>query len=224
MAQSSVIGRIWYRLIQLSLQLLGVAVYGLRCSGRENIPAKGGVLVVSNHQSHFDPPMVGVGCTRQMNFVARKTLWRSTVLGWLMASLRAFPIDREGSGLVGIRESMRRLERGELVLIFPEGTRSPDGQMGHFHSGFATLAIRSRGAAILPVAIHGAFDVWPRRCRLPRFGTIHVHFGPPMLAEEIEQYDQQQLTEEIERRVRRCHALLRQHSAFAQHRVGGGFL
>jgi len=87
-----------------------------------------GVLVVSNHQSHFDPPLVGIGCWRQMNFVARESLMTFRPFGWLIRSIGAIPIDRDGIGLSGIKESLKLLKRGEMVLIFPEGTRTPPGQ------------------------------------------------------------------------------------------------
>ena len=102
-----------------------------------------------------------------MNYLARETLFRFAPLGWLIHSLDAIPIDRDGLGLNGIKESLRRLKRGEMVLIFPEGTRTRDGEMAPFRPGFTVLAARSK-AWILPVAIEGAFDAWPRSRKLPR--------------------------------------------------------
>ena len=139
------------------LQLVGVAAYGIRHAGRENIPASGGVLMVSNHQSHLDPPFVGMGVARRMNYLARDTLFHFAPFRWLIHSVDAIPIDREGIGLTGIKESLRRLKRGEMVLIFPEGTRSRDGEIAPFKPGFTVLASRS-GASILPVAIDGAYE------------------------------------------------------------------
>jgi len=218
MAQRSLLNRVWYRFAQRWLQLAGVVVYQMRCTGRENIPAEGGVLVVSNHQSMFDPPLVGMACSRRMNYLARSTLFGFAPLGWLMSSLDAFPIDREGSGLAGVKETLRRLKRGEMVLIFPEGTRTADGEIAPFHPGFTSLAVRGR-AAILPVAIEGAYQVWPRGQNLPGLGTIHVHYGVPMPLEQIRDYEERELAAEVERRVRRCHALLRENPLFARHRV-----
>jgi len=214
MAKRSLPKHFWYRFSRRALQLLGVAAFGLRHWGRENIPAEGPVLVVSNHQSHFDPPFVGTGCMRRMNYLARDTLFGFAPLRWLISSLDAIPIDREGIGLSGIKESLRRLKRGEMVLIFPEGTRTRDGEIAAFRPGFTSLAVRSK-ATILPVAIEGAFAAWPRRHKLPRLGTIHIRYGPPISPEELRDYDERELLVEVERRVRRCHALLRQHPVFA---------
>ena len=169
--QRSFLSRVWYDFLNRALQLLAVAVYRVRYSGRQNIPAYGGVLVVSNHQSHFDPPLVGIGCPRPMNYLARDTLFRFAPFRWLIGSVDAIPIDREGIGLGGIKESLRRLKRGEMVLIFPEGTRTRDGQIAPFRPGFTALAVRS-GAAILPVAVEGAFQVWPRWRSFPAWGRF----------------------------------------------------
>ena len=217
MAQRSLASRLWYRFIRRILQFLGVVGYRIRYTGRENIPADGGVLVVSNHQSHFDPPLVGMACTRRMNYLARDTLFKFPPLGWLMRSLDAIPIDREGVGLSGIKESLRRLKRGEMVLVFPEGTRTRDGEIASFRPGFTALAIRSK-AAILPVAIEGAYQAWPRRRKVPRPGRIRIHYGRPILPAEIQDLEERELLAEVERRVRQCHEQLRQHPVFAGRR------
>lgn len=196
------------------IYLAGILAYRVRYSGRENIPKTGAVLVVSNHQSHFDPPLVGAGVGRRMNYLARETLFRFAPLGWLIHSLDAIPIDRDGLGLTGIKESLRRLKRGEMVLIFPEGTRTRDGDVAPFRPGFTVLAAHSN-AWILPVAIAGAFEAWPRSRKLPSLGTIHVLYGKPISPQEIAGRDERELLAEVERRVRQCHAILRKHPAFA---------
>ena len=200
--------RLWYEFLKRVLQLVAILGYRVRYSGRHNIPAESGVLVVSNHQSHFDPPLVGIGCPRRINYVARDTLFRLAPFGWLLSSVGSIPIDREGIGLGGIKESLKRLKRGEMVLIFPEGTRSPDGEIHPFRPGFTALAVRSK-AAILPVAIDGAFAVWPRWKKFPGLGRIRVHFGEPILPGEFAGRDERDLLAEVERRVRKCQVELR---------------
>ncbi len=187
--------------------LAAILAYRVRHTGKQNIPAEGGVLVVSNHQSHFDPPMIGIGCPRHMNFLARDTLFRFAPFRWLIRSLDAIPIDREGLGLSGIKESLKRLKRGEIVLIFPEGTRTRDGRIAPFRPGFTALAVRS-GATILPVAIDGTFQAWPRWRIWPGLGRVRVDYGEPILPAEIAGRDERELLAEVERRVRQCHARL----------------
>jgi 1-acyl-sn-glycerol-3-phosphate acyltransferase len=200
--------RLWYEFLKRVLQLVAILGYRVRHSGLHHIPPEGGVLVVSNHQSHFDPPLVGIGCPRRMNYVSRDTLFRFAPLGWLLSSVDSIPIDREGIGLGGIKESLKRLKRGEMVLIFPEGTRSPDGEIHPFRPGFTALAVRSK-AAILPVAIEGAFAAWPRWKKFPGLGRIRVHFGEPILPGEFAGRDERDLLADVERRVRECQAELR---------------
>ena len=213
MAERSIPNRLWYCLLQRACQFVGVLAYGVRHTGRDNIPTEGGVLVVSNHQSHFDPPLVGMGCPRRMNYLARETLFRFAPFRWLIRSLDAIPIDREGVGLSGIKESLRRLKRGEMVLIFPEGTRTRDGEISKFRPGFTALAVRTK-AAILPVAIEGAYAAWPKSRGFPRLGRIRVHFGQPIEPSEIQRLGERQLLVEVERRVRQCHEQLRRHRVF----------
>ena len=206
--QRSFLSRAWYHILQRVLQLVAVVMYRVRYSGRQNIPAEGGVLVVSNHQSHLDPPLVGIGIPRRINYLARDTLFAFAPFGWLIQSVGSIPIDREGIGLGGIKESLRRLKRGEMVLIFPEGTRTRDGQIAPFRPGFTALAVRSK-AAILPVAIEGAFQVWPRWRKWPGAGQIRVHFGVPFTPAEVAGRDERELLAEVERRVRECQAEIR---------------
>jgi 1-acyl-sn-glycerol-3-phosphate acyltransferase len=200
--------RLWYRLCQFVLQILGVVFYHLRYWGVENIPREGGVLVIANHQSFFDPLLVGSGCPRPVSYVARDSLFRFKPFAWLIRSVNAFPIDREGIGLAGIKEALKRLKRGEMVLIFPEGTRTRDGEIGRFRPGFTALAVRSK-SAILPVAIEGAYRCWPRSQILPRPGQIRVRYGRPLLPEEYAALDERDLLEVVESRVRQCYAQLR---------------
>ncbi len=213
MASRSLHSRLWYQFLRHCLQIGGVLAYGVRYYGRENIPTHGGVLVVCNHQSHFDPPLVGMGVNRRMNYLARDTLFTFPPFRWLIHSVDAIPIDREGVGLSGVKESLRRLKRGEMVVVFPEGTRTRDGEIGRFRPGFTALASRS-GAAILPVAVEGAFAAWPRAQKFPGRGRIFVRYGPPLRPEEIRGRDERELLLEVQRRVHQCLAEIRQHPGF----------
>jgi 1-acyl-sn-glycerol-3-phosphate acyltransferase len=204
MNQQSLLSRLWYKFMRMMLQIFALLMFQVRHSGKKNIPAEGSVLVVSNHQSHLDPPLVGMACGRHMNFVARGSLFNFGPFGRVINSLNAIPIDREGIGLSGIKESLKRLKRGEMLLIFPEGTRTPDGQIKPFRPGFTSLAVRS-GAAILPVAIEGAYQCWPKSQKLPRPGKIRVHYGKPILPQEYAGMDERDLLVLVEKRVRQCH-------------------
>lgn len=204
MAQRSLAKRIWYEYLHIVLRLVTTLVFHIRCTGRHLVPRTGGALILSNHQSHLDPVLIGVACDRRLNYLARETLFRFAPFRLLIESLDAIPIDREGLGLSGLKETLRRLKREEMVLLFPEGTRSRDGEMASLKPGFSALARRA-GVPLVPVGIDGAFQAWPRWQRVPGLATIHVVFGPPLLPSEIREYDERSLVEEIERRIRDCH-------------------
>ncbi len=217
LAERKIVGWMWYEGCRLMVRLAFTYAFEVRYSGQENIPRNGGVLVASNHQSHLDPPLIGGGCKRHMSYLARDSLFRFAPFAWLIHSFGAIPIDREGLGLSGVKETLRRLKQGKMVLVFPEATRTRDGEIGRFKPGFASMAVRSN-AAILPAAIEGAYQAWPRRRRFPGFGLIHVHFGRPLLPCEFGNRSERELVEEVERRVRECQALVRRRPVFARRR------
>jgi 1-acyl-sn-glycerol-3-phosphate acyltransferase len=203
MSQRSLSKRLWYGFLHVVCRLLAVALFRVRVSGREHVPAEGAALVLSNHQSHFDPVLIGLACDRRLNYLARKTLFGFPPFRWLIQSLDAIPIHRDGLGLEGLKETLRRLKRGEMVLIFPEGTRTRSGEMGAVKPGFSALAMRA-DAWLVPVAIEGAFDAWPPRRRFPGVATIHIQFGEPIAGAEARGYGERELVAEVERRIRRC--------------------
>jgi 1-acyl-sn-glycerol-3-phosphate acyltransferase len=211
--------RCWYDSAKVVVRLGLVLAFRIRYSGLDNIPSDGGLLVVSNHQSHLDPPLVGAGFPRRMNYLARDTLFRFAPFAWLIRSFNAIPIDREGGGLSGMKQTLRRLKRGETVLVFPEGTRTHNGEIAPFRAGLATLAIRGN-AAIVPTTIEGAFDVWPRQRNYPLPSTIHVHFSRAVLASQLAEFSEQALVREVELRVRQGQAMIRRRPVFARRHIG----
>jgi 1-acyl-sn-glycerol-3-phosphate acyltransferase len=215
MAQRSRSKRLWYGFLQVVCRLLAVALFRIRVSGREHVPAEGAALVLSNHQSHLDPVLIGLACDRRLNYLARQSLFRFPPFRWLIQSLDAIPIHRDGLGLEGLKETLRRLKRGEMVLIFPEGTRTRDGEMGRFKPGFSALAKRA-DAWLVPVAIEGAYEAWPRRNPWPGIGTIHVQFGEPIEGAEAQRYEERELVAEVERRIRQCHEIARRQRDLAE--------
>jgi len=188
-------------------------VFRLRIIGREQIPPDGGVLVLSNHQSHLDPVLVGVASTRQLRFLARETLF-FWPLSWMIESLGAIPICQTGTALSGLRTSLQVLKDQQPLLLFPEGTRSHDGNLQPLQPGFCLVARRSR-ATLLPVAVAGSFDALPRGCVLPRFRSIVVAFGTPISPEEILDKDNQQLADLLTERLAEA---LQQASTFRKTR------
>lgn len=175
--------RAWYALWQQVARVLFIVVFGIRVFHRERLPAGGGVLVVSNHQSYLDPILAAVGMPRPFQPMARESLFRFAPFGWLIRSLYAFPVRRASADLGAIREALRRLKAGGVVLVFPEGTRTRDGSIGRLQAGPMTMAVRA-GVPIVPAVIDGAFESWPRTSPLPRPHRIYVAFGRPVSAAE----------------------------------------
>jgi 1-acyl-sn-glycerol-3-phosphate acyltransferase len=202
--QRTLAQRLGYDGLRVLARMAAVGLFRLRVEGRENWPATGGGLVCANHQSYFDPPLVGLTCPRRMNYLARDSLLRIPGLKQLILFLDAIPIDREGGGLAGLKETLRRLKAEELVLIFPEGTRTRDGEVAPLKPGFIAVARRS-GAPLVPVALDGAFQAWPRTARLPRLTRLAVVIGPPIPSTEVEIFSDDELLAELEQRMLTCH-------------------
>ena len=137
-------------------------LFGLRLRGTENIPARGGLLIASNHQSFLDPIIVGIalGPWRQVHYMARDTLFVGP-FGWLIRIYNAFPVRRGGADHRALKEARARLEAGLPVLVFPEGTRSRDGRLQKIRPGAAQIALSCR-VPVLPCFIHNAYRAWPR--------------------------------------------------------------
>ena len=208
MAQRTLFQRTGYQFIRGLLRLLSVTFFRLRFQGRERIPAEGGALVCSNHQSYLDPIFVGVVFQRRLNYLARKTLFRFGPFGWLLGFIDVIPIDRDGFGLGGIKETLTRLKRGELVLVFPEGTRTATGELAPLKPGFVALARRSK-TGLLPVGLDGAFNAWPRSARWPRPAKVHVCIGEMIPPERVTAMTDEDLVAELERRIRACQSQAR---------------
>ncbi len=196
--------RLWYDFLRVFCRLASVLYFRIRVEGQSRIPAEGPTLLLSNHQSVADPVLLGVSSQRHLTFLAKKSLFNFAPFRWLIVSLNAIPIDREGLGMAGLKETLRRLKRAEIVLIFPEGTRTRDGRVQSLKPGFAALAKRSR-ATLAPVAICGVYETWPRKQPFPWPGVVQIVFGEPMPPEEVATYGDRELVQEIERRIRDCY-------------------
>lgn len=185
------LARLWYEATRLGVLYYCSLRGGIRVTGRGNLPRSGGGLIVSNHLSHLDVFVLGLGSPRPLSYVARSSLFKP-VLGPLIRSVGGFPIEREGVGVSGLKETLRRLRGGELVLIFPEGTRSPNGELGPLKPGIAAL-VRA-GVPFIPTAVAGTYEAMPRNQLLPRSHPIHVHYGPPIAPQDVAGLSPDELT------------------------------
>jgi 1-acyl-sn-glycerol-3-phosphate acyltransferase len=166
--------RFAYNLVGLELLL-----HRIKVEGYENVP-HGGVLIVSNHASYLDPTTVGWAVGREIFFLGRKTLFRPPVMNWLLPICNVVPLDREGGDSSGLRKVIRMLRSGDGVLMFPEGTRTPDGTLQPPEPGAGLVALKS-GVPVLPARVFGSFECLSRHQQRLRFGKLRVVIGKPYL-------------------------------------------
>ncbi|MDP6542177.1 MAG: lysophospholipid acyltransferase family protein [Phycisphaerales bacterium] len=175
----------WWSTIVSLLRILFVVLYRYRRHGKDNVPKTGPVLLVSNHQSNFDPPLVGfLSVDRPFKSIARATLFSSKILSFLMRRFGVISIRRGESDTSAIRSAISELKAGGSVMIFPEGTRTVDGSVGEFQRGVWIL-IRRGNAMVLPVGIDGAYNVWPIGGKLKLRGYIEIEAGDPIPSQEL---------------------------------------
>lgn len=162
-------------------------IFRIRRFGTERIPLVGACLIVANHQSHLDPPLVSMCVTRrQSNFIARVGLFSSKLFGSFIAALNALPIRSDTSDVGAIREVIGLLEKGGAVIMFPEGSRTLNGEMQPFKRGVGLLVKKSR-CPVVPVAVEGCYDAWPRSRSFPKLWgqRVAVMVGRPIPHDEL---------------------------------------
>lgn len=201
---SNLTRRLFYRFIQLSSRMVVSVGFGFRSEGRHHLEMKGGGMLLSTHQSGLDPVLVGLVANRRLNYLARKTLFKNSAFGFLIRLLDAIEIDREKGGLAGLREMLKRLQAGEMVLIFPEGTRTDDGTIKGLKPGFIPVARRSQ-VPLIPIAIVGAYDCLPRGSKLPVCKPIAVVVGEPLSSAAYATMSDVELLAEVSSRLRVLH-------------------
>ncbi|XZE43257.1 lysophospholipid acyltransferase family protein [Pirellulaceae bacterium SH467] len=175
-------------------------LFSFRSEGQHYLDFEGGGMVLSTHQSMMDPVLIGMVVNRRLNYLARKTLFHNPLFAFLIRTLDAIELDRERGGLSGLKEMLKRLKRGEFVLMFPEGTRTMDGFVGPVKPGFIPIARRSE-VPLVPVAVVGAYDCLPRGTKLPTRRPIAVVFGEPIPSVLYMSWDDTQLLAELTARL-----------------------
>lgn len=151
---------------------------------RERVPLTGPVILAANHASYLDPPLVGCPLPREINYLARDTLFTLPVLGSYLRALNAVPVDREGGGGTGLKAILDRLQAGNAILLFPEGTRTSNGRLLSAKSGIGLTVIKSQ-APVVPVRIFGTYEAYGRRHKWPRPHPVGVKYGHPILFESL---------------------------------------
>lgn len=160
-------------------------LYRYRVQGESNIPPTGAVIFVANHQSLLDPMIHGLAVgDRAPRPMAKESLFSNPIFGAILRGLGCIPIREQGANRDSMRAALEELAAGRTVMLYPEGTRTPDGDIKKFQRG-VELLLRKSNASIVPMGIAGAFDAWPSSRKLPRLsGRIHAAIGRAIPHEE----------------------------------------
>ncbi len=187
-----------YRICWLISRLLFYIYFRGRHYHPERVPLTGPVILAANHASVLDPPVLGSGFNRTVNYLARKTLFDHKLFGLLLGQLSVVPVDRDGGGGAGLKAILDRLIAGGIILLFPEGTRTPDGNLQAAKSGIGLTVIKST-ALVVPVRVRGTFEAFGRHMKFPMPRRVTVSYGEPLdfkaLREEAKVCSKQRLKE-----------------------------
>lgn len=191
----------WFYALSVFLsRVVAIACFEIRVLGSERVPRHGALILAANHQSVLDPWLVGLTQLRRAAYLARESLFRLPVLGWLLRRYDSVPVVRETTAA---RQSLdiciKVLQRRRALVLFPEGTRSLDGRLQALKRGIS-LIVRKSGAPVQPLLIQGAFRLWPRTQRLPWFGQVKIFFGNAIEPDREESSDA--LMERLEKAYR----------------------
>ncbi len=167
----------FYKLTQIVLFILYKLFFRFKSFGAENVPSDSrGVVLAPNHASYLDPPLLGISLREPVTYLAKDYLFKRKGLGVMLGWLNVLPIRTEVQDFKSIRQLLKALNAGKHVAVFPEGTRSPDGQPQEVEGGVGFLALKSR-SHVVPVYIRGSFEALPRDAKWFRCVPIEIYFG-----------------------------------------------
>ena len=172
--------RVWYRFCRFLYRVYFRLYHRGRIYNAERLPDEGAFLLAGNHVSFLDPPFFGLCCRREAFFMARDTLFRNPLANWILRSWNCVPISRGRGDIAAMRAVLRMFAEGKAVLMFPEGTRSPDGRLQEPRAGIGMVVARA-GVPVLPMRIFGTDRALPRGASLPRPARVQIKFGKPFV-------------------------------------------
>lgn len=203
-----------WKFLQAICRVFTTCMFDLKVYGAGRVPKQGGVLLISNHQSYLDPVLLGVRLRRPLSYMGKSELFKNRAFAWLIRSLGAFPV-KQGAGDVGaMKETIARLQEGHALNIYPEGSRTEDGELRTIEKGVG-LVIRKARVPVVPVVIDGSFDAWPKQLKVFRSHPIRVLYGYPV---DLGSMDREQIIRTIEQTFREMLAELRGGQVPLDHR------
>ena len=187
-----------YHFLHVFVYIIAKPLFRYSAVGAEHIPKKGSAILASNHASYLDPPLVGLGVWRRINYLAKKEIFRNLIITYILKKLfKAIPVDREQMDRNTLRRIYHLLRNNEILLMFPEGTRSYDGKLMKPKSGVGMIAYSAR-VPVIPVYISGSYNIFPRNSKLIRLKPCSVFFGPPV---DLEPYYNQKRSKELYKEI-----------------------
>jgi 1-acyl-sn-glycerol-3-phosphate acyltransferase len=169
----------WYLLGYSLSKAIAKTFFNYRVIGAENMIEEGPCIIAANHCSYLDPPLVGVACQRAIHYLARKSLLDIPLLGPILPELNVIPVDQKNADRSALMGAIRVVRNGGAVLIFPEGTRSPDGKLQMAQPGIGMIMSKT-GAPVVPILIEGSFQAFPKNTLFPRHAKIVAKLGKPI--------------------------------------------
>lgn len=196
-----------YKIVYHAARTFFRLFFGLKVYGLEHF-RKGNGILVSNHASFYDPPVLSISWPEEVHFLARDSLFQIPILGALIRMLNTHPLKKGASDIQTFRQILQILGEGKKVILFPEGNRAWDGKLQPLERGLAFLVMKSK-ATIFPAYLQGTFEAWPRTKKWPKlFGKISCVFGSPIQWEEFEDLEKKEAEARILQRTEKAlHAL-----------------
>jgi 1-acyl-sn-glycerol-3-phosphate acyltransferase len=178
-----------YRIVVFAAKMMFHELFDGNVYGEENIPRSGPCLVACNHLSYFDPPFVGSAVRRREVYsLARDSLFRTKFRNWLFKNMNCIPLARHSGDIGAIKAALKLLKNGKCIMIYPEGTRSKDGNIGEPQAGVGLLACKT-GAPVVPCKVSGTFDIMGRGSKFFNWNCdASVTFGKPLLSCDYANY------------------------------------
>jgi 1-acyl-sn-glycerol-3-phosphate acyltransferase len=159
-------------------KLIATLAFHHKVYGRENLIEDGPAILASNHQSYLDPPLIGISCRSDIYYLARDTLFQIKGVGWFLSKLNTVPVDRDRGDIGAIKSVIRLLQSGKRVIIFPEGTRSLNGNLQAARAGLGMVVAKTL-APVVPIRIFGSYDALPKSGGL-KLRPVTVVIGKPL--------------------------------------------
>lgn len=181
----------FYKIARFMGCILSFLFWPIKTKDKKHLDKKGPLILAANHVSYLDPIVLGIAIKRQIHFIAKKEVFEVPILGLIVKSLGAIPVDRDRANLASIKKSLNILKNGSILGIFPEGTRSLDGKLLKLNAGLIKIALMSN-VPIIPVGINGTFDIYPPGAKIPSFlkrKHIYINVGESIYLDNTREKD-----------------------------------